>query len=339
VFGGGGHVVILGAGASIASTMRDPLASGKRLPSMDTFIEIVGLEDIVNSLPERLKAANFETLYTNLHQDKPDSVVIKEIGRRVYAYFQDMKLPDRPTIFDYMVLALRKKDCIATFNWDPFLYQAWKRNKHLGDMLYIAFLHGCVALGYSQADKRFGEVGWRSRKTGALMEPTKLLYPITQKNYSDDEFIKGQWDMLDSFLSAKAVKRLTIFGYGAPASDVEAIKMMNKAWGTGKRRKDEQVEIIDIRPEEQVLDQWKSFIYSGHTDYANDYFNSSLSWDPRRTFESYDQHYFPLDEDEAFSASNPVPHDFKTLEELWDWHRPLIEAEKRAKEKDDLKME
>lgn len=56
VYGGGGHVVILGAGASIASTFRNPEPSGKRLPSMDNFIDLVGLSDIVDSLPEKLRA-------------------------------------------------------------------------------------------------------------------------------------------------------------------------------------------------------------------------------------------------------------------------------------------
>jgi hypothetical protein len=51
VYGGGGHVVILGAGASIASTFRNPEANGKRLPSMNNFIDLVGLSDIVDSLP------------------------------------------------------------------------------------------------------------------------------------------------------------------------------------------------------------------------------------------------------------------------------------------------
>jgi len=32
VYGGGGHVVILGAGASITSTFRNPEQTGKRLP-------------------------------------------------------------------------------------------------------------------------------------------------------------------------------------------------------------------------------------------------------------------------------------------------------------------
>ena len=50
VFGGGGHVVILGAGASIASTLRNPERYGKLLPSMDNFIELVGLSDLTGIL-------------------------------------------------------------------------------------------------------------------------------------------------------------------------------------------------------------------------------------------------------------------------------------------------
>ena len=50
VFGGGGHVVILGAGASIASTLRNPERHGKLLPSMDNFIELVGLSALTGIL-------------------------------------------------------------------------------------------------------------------------------------------------------------------------------------------------------------------------------------------------------------------------------------------------
>src|SRR5690606_24545958 len=120
VMGGGGHVVILGAGASIASTIRNPELSGKKLPSMDNFIDVVGLRDIVERLPEKLVANNFETLYSNLHKDNPQSEEILEIETRVFDYFKDMKLPNEPTIYDYLVLSLRPKDLIATFNWDPF---------------------------------------------------------------------------------------------------------------------------------------------------------------------------------------------------------------------------
>jgi hypothetical protein len=36
---------------------------------------------------------------------------------------------------------------------------------------------------------------------------------------------------------------------------------------------------------------------------------------------------FPLTPDEAFSESNPIPNNFETLEELWTWHKSLVEAE------------
>jgi hypothetical protein len=37
----------------------------------------------------------------------------------------------------------------------------------------------------------------------------------------------------------------------------------------------------------------------------------------------------PMTIDDAFQDGNPVPQNFKTLEELWEWHRPLVEAEER----------
>jgi len=30
---------------------------------------------------------------------------------------------------------------------------------------------------------------------------------------------------------------------------------------------------------------------------------------------------------EALRSSNPVPQDFTSLDKLWEWHKPLIEAE------------
>jgi hypothetical protein len=32
-----------------------------------------------------------------------------------------LELPDHPTVYDHLLLSLRKKDAIFTFNWDPFL--------------------------------------------------------------------------------------------------------------------------------------------------------------------------------------------------------------------------
>ncbi len=338
VYGGGGHVVILGSGASIASTIRDPEPNGMQLPSMDNFIELVGLSDIIESLPKNLKTKNFEQLYSNLHKDNSQSDEILEIESRVYDYFKDMKLPENEaTIYDYLVLSLRPRDLIATFNWDPFLYQAFNRNGHIADMPHLAFLHGSVAIGYSKKDKRCGPAGWYLKATNNYFEPTRLLYPVAQKNYTQDEFISMEWDRVEDWLHKDSTQLVTVFGYSAPDTDIEAVNLMNTAWGTADKRNMEQFEIIDKRPEDDVVKRWENFIHSHHYDYTDNYFGSSLAYNPRRTFESYHQHILPLTIGEAFSESNSVPSDIKTLQELWDWHKPLIDAENEWKKKNENK--
>lgn len=327
VYNGGNHVVILGAGASIASTYRNAELTGKRLPSMDNFVEVVGLGDIIKELPKEFQLKNFETLYSKLHEHDSTSHEIRLIESCVREYFAEMKLPDVPTIYDYLVLSLRAKDLIATFNWDPFLYQAWSRNRHVGELPHLSFLHGNVAIGYSMEDKRCGPAGMWAKSTGHYLQPTQLLYPVEKKNYTSDEFIDIEWQRVKSWLNDERTKLVTIFGYGAPKTDVEAVKLLNDAWGTSQQRNKEQFEIIDVRPESEVRKQWDTFIHSHHYNYSTDYFDSLLALNPRRTFESYHQHMFPLTPDEAFSESNPIPNNFETLEELWRWHKSLVEAE------------
>lgn len=335
VYNGGGHVVILGAGASIASTLRNPEKNGKMLPSMDNFIDLVGLNEIIEKVPENLRANNFEKMYGNLHSANPDSEILRSIEERIQEYFRNMELPNEPTIYDYMVLALREKDLIATFNWDPFLYQAWVRNRGFTDDLpYLSFLHGNVAIGYSKEDKRCGPVGYQARRDGGVFKPTKLLYPVEQKNYTEDEFIRIEWERTEYWIGKdRGTVRATIFGYGAPVSDVEAVSLLNNAWGKPDERSMEQFEIIDITSEEELRNRWNGFIHSHHYDVTKNYFGSSLASNPRRTSESYFSHYQPLTPAEAFRSSNPIPQDFKTRDDLWKWHEPLIEAEiKKAKE-------
>jgi hypothetical protein len=334
VYNGGRHIVILGAGASIASSLRNPEKNEKKLPSMNNFIKIVGLQDIVDKVPDNLKATNFEELYSNLHNDDPNSEFIKEIEKRVFNYFNSMRLPDEPTIYDYLVLSLRTKDAIATFNWDPFLHQAWCRcRKYTTDLPHIFFLHGNVSIGWDSIGKRYGTAGMFNPENRQEFVASKLLYPISHKNYQQDEFIKTQWTCLQEYLSPKQrAFRSTIFGFGAPVTDVEAVTLLNDAWGTGNDRVMEQFEIIDISPEDELRDKWDKFIYGTHYDIEESYFNSSLAWNPRRTIEAYFSAYQPITPSEMFRESNPIPQDLKTLDELWEWHKPLIEAE-AAKQK------
>ena len=66
------------------------------------------------------------------------------IERLITEYFEDLELPDTATIYDYLVLGLRPKDTIATFNWDPLLLLAHYRNRNVAELPDIRFLHGCV---------------------------------------------------------------------------------------------------------------------------------------------------------------------------------------------------
>ena len=89
----------------------------------------------------------------------------------------------------------------------------------------------------------------------------------------------------------------------------------------------EQFEIIDVRSEDEVTYSWREFIHTHHYDYCRSFFDSSLALYPRRTDEAYFCHYLPLTPEEAFVEENPVPQDFKTLKEMWDWFEPLIVKE------------
>ena len=55
VHGNGTHVAILGAGATLATTDRNPEKNDKQLPLMNNIVEVVGLEDIVDKLPDDIQ--------------------------------------------------------------------------------------------------------------------------------------------------------------------------------------------------------------------------------------------------------------------------------------------
>ncbi len=330
VHGQGTHIVLLGAGASYASTLKTPERNGKQLPLMKNIVDIVELNNLVNQLPKDLQLLqnDFEKLYSKISADESLRQIKEEIEKKVYTYFNELDLPDEPTIYDYLILSLRHhKDVIATFNWDPFLYKAYVRNGEFTPSPGILFLHGCVSIGYDKVDHSSGPAGWYSKKTLRKFEPTKLLYPVEKKDYNSDEYIKGQWDTLSKRLDI--AERVTVFGYSAPDTDVEAIELLHNAWGDVEARSMEEFEFIDIREEQELIKSWDKFVHSHHYHYCNDYFDSSLARHPRRTVESYHHWSMPQTPKEMFQDGNPIPNNFKTLDELWQWHLPLIEAENK----------
>ena len=295
---------------------------------MENIVDIVGLADLIDAADCGGDSRDFEKVYSSLHTREPNSPIVAEIEKRVADYFRSLRLPPTPTIYDYLLLALRPKDLVATFNWDPFLYEAFNRNHHVaGGLPHLSFLHGSVAIGYLREDQKAGPAGWSSKATGHQYLPTRLLYPVTQKGYNSDEFIKREWDRLRWWL--KQAKRITIFGYSAPNTDVEAIELMSSAWGDPRQRNLEQIELIDVLPGDMLTQRWHRFIYPGHYDYCTNYFQSVLSRFPRRTGERFMHQFLPSTEDEAFQEPNPVPARFDTLEAMWEWHRPLVEAENK----------
>ena len=95
---GGCHVVILGAGASIAATLRDPEIHGLKLPSMNNLPDVVGLNGVLSHFPKDLIQDNFEATYSNIAEHDPNNPYLKVMNDLIYAYFSSMELPMKPTI-------------------------------------------------------------------------------------------------------------------------------------------------------------------------------------------------------------------------------------------------
>jgi hypothetical protein len=223
----GRHIVILGAGASVQAFPNGD-ANGKRLPTMDNFIETLGLEPLLERGGVKNTHRNFEDIYSELYVNDPESPFLKEIEEIIYTYFDSLQLPELPTMYDHLLMSLRPKDYVATFNWDPFLFDAWARNKDKVPAPEIIHLHGNVRLAYCPDHPAYGGHGMYCPKCNRKLIPSRLLYPIAMKDYVNDSFIKTEWEVLKK--SLHQAKALTIFGYGAPTSDKEAIDIMNSAW-------------------------------------------------------------------------------------------------------------
>jgi hypothetical protein len=317
------HVVILGAGASLA-TFPNGDKSGKKLPLMTNFIDVVGLSSILDRYSIDYKDRNFEEVYSDLYENSSYKELVESINTAVWNYFSGLELPAYPTLYDHLVLSLRNKDLIATFNWDPFLYYACWRNHKRAKLPYVVYLHGNVAVGYCETDNTKGWINSKCSKCGKKFIPSRLLYPIKQKGYTQDKFTRYEWETLKDALSSAYV--LTVFGYSAPQSDIEAIELMKGAWGNKYQRNLEQIEIIDTKGEQELRDAWNDFIHTHHYNTSNDFYKSLMGLFPRRTCEAEWNYSMPAKP--IFYPHNPIPRNLG-FKELWEWYSPLIEAENK----------
>lgn len=317
------HVVILGAGASVAAIPNGD-KYGVKCPVMNNAIEALGLQDIVGKANLKTQSPNLEDIYSEMYSRSDCELLLTVLENRVRNYFGNLILPDTPTIYDYLLLSLRGKDFVFTFNWDPLLIQAHNRvSTYTDDLPTMGFLHGNTALGLCSechqaqhiSNKRCVNCGKQT------VIPSKLLYPVREKTY-DDFYIKTAWDSFLHYLSGCTL--LTVFGYGAPASDKKAKDAMEAAYASNFRRFD-RIEIINILPRQQIYDTWEPFF--DRTNYKYDvyssFWESSLAKNPRRSVEEYSNRAIA----NYFGPPFPKLKPCGTLDELGESMLPLFKEE------------
>ena len=312
------HVVIVGAGASRAACPGGD-AEGRILPVMTDLIEVVNLQPLLTKHGISGADANFENVYDDVLQ-KGDLQFAADLERQVYDYFSRLVLPDVATVYDYLLLSLRPKDLIATFNWDPLLAQAFRRHEGKIALPQLAFLHGNVAFGYCEEDRRCGWFDDDCETCGQAFIPTPLLYPVREKHYNMNPFISSQWELLAWHL--KHAYFLTIFGYSAPTTDVAARDAMMEAWRRNESREIAQINIIDVKTPEVLHESWQDFITRSHYGTMNSFMRSYLARHPRRSCDALFAATMMLDP----WKDDWIP-EFESYEKLRDWLDPLWREE------------
>ena len=129
------HLIILGAGASIASYY-DWGASGPVLPSMNSLAKDLGLSKKIEKYglnPEK----NFEDLYSEICESGEYDELVLLMKSRIVSYFSKLRLPDTVTVYDKLILSLRKKIGLRHLSWS-FCYLS----------TYIIYIVKFLSLGF-----------------------------------------------------------------------------------------------------------------------------------------------------------------------------------------------
>ena len=285
------HAVIIGAGATIDSIPNGD-KYGKKSAVMNGFIKKLKLESLFEKVKIHTNSDNLEDIYSELDKrGKECADIKKKLEDTIWQYFHEMKLPDEPTKYDLLVLSLTRKDCIASFNWDPLLLEAYNRAKKITDNRpELLFLHGNVLAGYCEHCKRNGPTVRNCDGCNKPFTPSPLLYPVSKKSYEDNIFIKDQWHQFENYLSRAAL--LTIYGYSAPKTDKAAIRVLKQAFTKIKGvHTFDYIEIIDKVGcnHDEIAEKWKSFFkqVNYHYDILDSIFSSMIAKYPRRSVEFY----------------------------------------------------
>ena len=256
------------------------------------------MRDLVNTLElqpildrvGKFDGNDFESVYSRLAADPQHGDVKRTVERKVEEHFSALHLPEEATLYDRILLALRPEDAVFTFNWDPFLFDAYARNAGTVDLPEIFFLHGNVRIGICPThEEQWGRRCTACPTCGEAFRNVPLLYPVQKKNYSRHPYISGSWDSARYFFREALV--ITIFGYSAPSSDADAVELLKSAWMARSGRTMEHVEIIDIDSKKNLHERWKTFTPTFHLHPIQDFNDSWIARWPRRSREAV---YIPM---------------------------------------------
>ena len=315
------HVVILGAGASLAANPKGD-KFGRKLPTLNNIVEVTGIKSNLKQFGIRQPIDDFEEVFAFLQKEHPNKHDFLEIKNKIYTYFSKIVIPEELTLYDKLVLSLREKDLIATFNWDPLLCMAYQRNRHIKRLPNLVFLHGNTFVGQCEEHGTVGFINTACSKCHQKFKKVDILYPIKEKNYTNNTFIKSEWDKLQIFLEHAFM--ITIFGYSAPKTDVAARELMFKVWSNNKIRDFAEIQIIDVKPEKDLVENWSEFFIKRHYSLIKKYEDSFSHNFPRRSCEAWASAVLQND-----PWGDIKQYKGKSLKQYQNWILKLIDSEKQ----------
>ena len=326
------HVVLLGAGASLAAFPNGDRL-GRTLPLMKNLVEVIDLGSLIKQTGENIgEEIDFEAIYSRLASNPKHIAIKEEIEAKVRKYFTSLEIINSTTLYDRLLLSLRRKDAIFTFNWDPFLFDAYSRNRHIAELPEIFFLHGNVRIGMcSTHTERWGERLSLCPVCSRPFEDVPLLYPISRKNYSNDFYISESWKSVRYFFREAFV--LTVFGYSAPESDVDAVEFLKQSWVQRSDRKIEHIEVIDIEPEKELRKRWKPFLPTDHLRPISSLEDSWITMYPRRSFEALTRPVYFGEPSEQFplECASALEYVQEQIFEIVEWETNYMKRENFSK--------
>lgn len=322
------HLVILGAGASKAACPKGD-ANGRLVPLQREIPRIPKVAALLKAAGE-CGNGEFEQTFDRLVRRNEHPQIVDDLKQVIRDYFARLQLPERVTEYDLLVMCLRGKDVIVSFNWDPLLIQALSRNAHLlfdrfrdqelvHELMPQSFYpHGCAVMGFCNRCMRKMASDMCANCRTPMQQPD-LLYPVRSKDYASDKCIAREWTGIERTMALMYC--WTVYGYSAPVGDAAALSMLSNAWKQNPVRDWMQFEVINRTPA-QSFAAWKPMVVRAHYFRTKSLRHSSILQHPRRTCEALSAATLLLNP----IPSNPVPP-MRSLPDLHQWIQPLIDEE------------